>query len=95
LINAPDGAFTRIRVHIATDFDKDEIGRKSQGKVKAQMLRSVMIPAAAMAVFAMLLAGCGRKGNFEAPKPAAAENPAPDAAKPSVKDRPFLLDPLL
>ena len=59
-----------------------------------------ILPVAALLATALLVSGCGRKGDFDTPKPAAADvtTQPGDPVQPkkrTVSDRPFFLDPLL
>lgn len=59
------------------------------------MSRSLTLPLAALALAALALSGCGRKGDLDVPgTPAVDQNNASKKAAP-VEDRPFVLDPLL
>ena len=59
------------------------------------MSRSLTLPLAALALAALVLAGCGRKGDLDVPgTPVVDQNDASKKVEP-VEDRPFVLDPLL
>ena len=59
------------------------------------MSRSLIVPLAALALTALTLSGCGRKGDLDVPgTPVVDQNNASKKAAP-VEDRPFVLDPLL
>jgi predicted small lipoprotein YifL len=59
------------------------------------MSRSLTLPLAALALAALVLAGCGRKGDLDAPgTPVVDQNNANKKVEP-VEDKPFMLDPLL
>lgn len=59
------------------------------------MSRSLTLPLAALALAALVISGCGRKGDLDVPgTPVIDQNDANKKAAP-VEDKPFMLDPLL
>ena len=59
------------------------------------MIRSLKLPLAAVILAALVLSGCGRKGDLDAPGTPVAEQNSNAQKKEVVEDRDFFLDPLL
>jgi predicted small lipoprotein YifL len=59
------------------------------------MNRSLIVPLAVLALASLTLAGCGRKGDLDAPGTAAVDQNNVNKKAAPVEDRPFFLDPLL
>jgi predicted small lipoprotein YifL len=61
------------------------------------LFRTFLVPAILMAVAGLMLSGCGRKGDFDRPHPAATTTGIKPATpgKTEVEDRPFFLDKIL
>jgi predicted small lipoprotein YifL len=64
--------------------------------MSSRPLRPLILSLGLLAAVSLALSGCGRKGDLDVPStPVEKLNKRGVDSKPPVKDRPFILDPLL